>query len=92
MVRRKPAVVSSSQSVSIEQIQYKTKQNKTKQNKGLRHLATLFLCSTLLARFCKSSVYGVNIGCFDEINIRDYLTTDINDGVSMSLVVDHTDC
>ena len=38
------------------------------------------------------SVYGVNIGCFDEINIRDYLTTDINDGVSMSLVADHTDC
>ncbi len=38
------------------------------------------------------SVYGVNIRCFDEINIRDYLTTDINDGVSMSLVADHTDC
>ena len=38
------------------------------------------------------SVYGVNIGCFDEINIRDYLTTDIKDGVSMSFVADHTDC
>ena len=37
------------------------------------------------------SVYGVNIGCFDEINIRDYLTTDINDGVSMSLAADHSD-
>ena len=35
------------------------------------------------------SVYGVNIGCFDEINIRDYLVTDINDGVSMSLVDDN---
>ena len=38
------------------------------------------------------SVYGVNIRCFDEINIRDYLTTDINTGVSMSPVADHTDC
>ena len=37
------------------------------------------------------SVYGVNIGCFDEINILDYLTTDINDGVSMSLAADHSD-
>ena len=37
------------------------------------------------------SVYGVNIGCFDEINFRDYLTTDINDGVSMSLAADHSD-
>ena len=35
------------------------------------------------------SVYGVNIGCFDDINIRDYLATDINDGVSMSLVNDN---
>ena len=35
------------------------------------------------------SVYGVNIGCFDDINIRDYLATDINDGVSMSLVGDN---
>ena len=35
------------------------------------------------------SVYGVNIGCFDDINIRDYLATDINDGVSMSLVDDN---
>ena len=31
------------------------------------------------------SVYGVNIGCFDDVNIHDYLQTDINDGVSMSL-------
>ncbi|WP_443646884.1 hypothetical protein [Candidatus Ponderosibacter sp. Uisw_141_02] len=38
------------------------------------------------------SVYRVNIGCFDEINIRDYLMTDINDGVSMSLIADHADC
>ena len=36
-----------------------------------------------------SSVYGVNIGCFDDINIRDYLATDINDVVSMSLVDDN---
>lgn len=35
------------------------------------------------------SVYGVNIGCFDEIDTRDYLTADINDGVSMSLVDDN---
>ena len=35
------------------------------------------------------SVYGVNIGCFDDIKIRDYLATDINDGVSMSLVGDN---
>ena len=42
-------------------------------------------------RRSKPSVYGVNIGCFDEINIRDYLTTDVNDGVSMSLAADHSD-
>ena len=35
------------------------------------------------------SVYGVNIGCFDDINFRDYLATDINYGVSMSLVDDN---
>ena len=35
------------------------------------------------------SVYGVNIGCCDDINIRDYLATDINDGVSVSLVDDN---
>ena len=37
------------------------------------------------------SVYGVNVGCFDDINIRDYLATDINDGISMSLAADHSD-
>ena len=37
------------------------------------------------------SVYGVNVGCFDDINIRDYLTPDINDGISMSLAADHSD-
>jgi hypothetical protein len=30
-----------------------------------------------------------NIGCFDDINIRDYMANDINDGVSMSLVDDN---
>ena len=38
------------------------------------------------------SVYGVNIGCFDDINIRDYLATAINDEVSMSLAADDADC
>ncbi|MDA0800949.1 MAG: hypothetical protein O3B69_05070 [Proteobacteria bacterium] len=39
-----------------------------------------------------SSVYRVNIGCFDDINIRDYLATAINDGVSMSLATDDAVC
>jgi hypothetical protein len=62
---------------------------------------TLYQWNTAIAKhyFCKicgiythhirrsdPSVYCVNIGCFDDINIRDYLATDINDGVSMSLV------
>ena len=38
------------------------------------------------------SVYGVNIGCFDDINIRYYLATAINDVVSMSLAADDADC
>lgn len=38
------------------------------------------------------SLYGVNIGFFDNIIIRDYLVTEINDGVSMSLAVDQSDC
>ena len=38
------------------------------------------------------SVYGVNIGYFDDINIRDYLATAINDAVSMSLASDDADC
>ena len=38
------------------------------------------------------SVYGVNISCFDDINIRDYLATAINDEVSMSLAADDADC
>ena len=38
------------------------------------------------------SVYCVNIGCFDDINIRDYLATANNDGVSMRLAADDTDC
>ena len=38
------------------------------------------------------SVYGVNIGCFDDINIRDYLATAINDVVSISLAADDADC
>ena len=65
---------------------------------------TLYQWNTAIAKhyFCKicgiythnirrsdPSVYGVNIGCFDDINIRDYLVTDINDGVSMSLVDDN---
>ena len=65
---------------------------------------TLYQWNTAIAKhyFCKicgiythhirrsdPSVYSVNIGCFDDINIRDYLATDINDGVSMSLVDDN---
>ena len=65
---------------------------------------TLYQWNTAIAKhyFCKicgiymhysrrsdPSVYGVNIGCFDDINIRDYLATDINDVVSMSLVDDN---
>ena len=65
---------------------------------------TLYQWNTAIAKhyFCKicgiythhvrrsdPSVYGVNIGCFDDINFRDYLATDINDGVSMSLVDDN---
>ena len=38
------------------------------------------------------SVYGVNIGYYDDINIRDYLATAINDAVSMSLAADDADC
>ena len=38
------------------------------------------------------SVYGVHIGCFDDINIRDYLATAINDVVSISLAADDADC
>ena len=38
------------------------------------------------------SLYCVNIGCFDDINIRDYLATAINGGVSMSLAADDADC
>ena len=38
------------------------------------------------------SLYGVDIGFFDNIIIRDYLVTEINDGVSMSLAVDQSDC
>ena len=37
------------------------------------------------------SVYGVNMGCYDDINICDYLATAINDGVSMSLAADDAD-
>ena len=38
------------------------------------------------------SLYCVNIGCFDDINIRYYLATAINDVVSMSLAADDADC
>ena len=38
------------------------------------------------------SVYVVNIGCFDDLNIRDYLAIAINDEVSMSLAADDADC
>ena len=73
--------------------------------KGAESL-TLCQWNTAIAKhyFCKTcriythhirrsypSVFGVKIGCFDEINIRGYLTTVINDGVSMSLAADHSD-
>jgi hypothetical protein len=73
------------------------------EKKGAESL-TLYQWNTAIAKhyFCKifgifthhirrsdPSVYGVNIGCFDDINICDYLATDINDGVSMSLVDDN---
>ena len=38
------------------------------------------------------SLYCLNIGCFDDINIRYYLATAINDVVSMSLAADDEDC
>jgi hypothetical protein len=38
------------------------------------------------------SLYCVNIGCFDDINVRYYLATAINDVVSMSLAADDADC
>ena len=74
--------------------------------KGAASLA-LYQWNTAIAKhcFCKicgiythhirrndPGVYGVNIGCFHEINIRDYLATDINEGVSMSLAADHSHC
>ena len=74
--------------------------------KGAESL-TLYQWNTAIAKhyFCKicgiykhhirridPSVYGVNIGCFDDINIRYYLATAINDVVSMSLAADDADC
>ena len=37
------------------------------------------------------SLYCVNIGCFDDINICDYLATAINDVVNMSLAANDAD-
>ena len=74
--------------------------------KGAESLS-LYQWNTAIAKhyFCKTcgiythhirrsdlSVYGVNIGCFDDINICDYLATAINDRVSMSLAADDADC
>ena len=43
-------------------------------------------------RIISGEATGVDIGFFDNIIIRDYLVTEINDGVSMSLAVDQSDC
>ena len=74
--------------------------------KGAESLS-LYQWNTVIAKhyFCKTcgiythhnrqsnpSVYGVNICCLDDINIRDYLATAINDEVSMSLATDDADC
>ena len=75
---------------------------------GVTMISIGIACRALLLKehyFCKTcgiythhnrqinpSVYGVNIGCFDDINIRDYLATAINDEVSMSLAADDADC
>ena len=74
--------------------------------KGAASLA-LYQWNTAIAKhyFCKicgvymhhirrsdPSVCGVNIGGFHDINICDYLATDINDGVSMSLPAYYSDC
>ena len=71
--------------------------------KGAESL-TLYQWNTAIAKhyFCKifgiythhirrsdPSVYGVNIGCFDDINISGYLATDINSRISIRPVGDN---
>ena len=64
-------------------------------------LLTLYQWNTHTARhyFCKicgiytfhqrrtdSSVYGINIGCFDDLDMTDFQNAPVADGVSLSLV------
>jgi hypothetical protein len=55
------------------------------------HTARYYFCKicgiyTFHQRRTDPSVYGINIGCFDDLDMADFLNAPVADGVSLSLV------